>query len=628
MAQSRWASMLASLVATACSGSPSGPAPHSVPSAATSQVSSASAPPESVPADYAGVKALLQRAPGEAPAERSKTYGLVRQALSRLTEAQGSPMVLVEVGGTWKKHQLLPAERFVDVVSWGAAGLLFASDMPVVSVGPNVVSLELGKINVRGTGPPEVFDSSVTSEGVSGPAHSLTAPEGATRYVLVTGHDSYVFDTQTGDKLFQGPAKGAALVRSASGATRLAQLDGKKGYVLREVPEGTEVARWPRLGSVDESRGLAVVRDVIDGRSEANVSLVRIADGTVLAKYAVPKGVTRTYGDARISPDGRSIAYAAMGGTWRLDFDTGRDTLLAPRAVLSDVPSTWFTKDGKHVCIDPLEAPAPPAALLPGTMQRCDVARNGVAHVAYLAAPRPPWKRATEQQFPSEDLDVAFGTVSNDGALAAATLYSGARQLAVRQPIAVAVYDARTGKELWTKLINDEGSLGEGLGLQFSDDLDFLFVAGFPFRARTGELVQKKTELFKPLLARFGVAIDDSMLLEPGGRLMQEIWAFPKHGGTEFVARKQGGLLVLHNPLSGTVALLPATTVANANVFIPGKAGAIAFVPGGKFAVQGTGDDLVCAFGDVLAPIDVCRGGPDEVTPAQVAETWARANKE
>jgi hypothetical protein len=565
-------------------------------------------PPGKAPTTFAGVVKLLERAEREPDAPRKQTYALAREALALLTNQPGHPAILAQVTTPEgiADTRLLPQNRTVEVAGW-RGGLRVAGDR-VAKVGERLVSLQGGRVAIW-----KEERKPITTVS----AQALEVPEGEARFVLVRGKGStFVLDTETEKATLEGKDEGAILLRTAGGATRFAHLvetGGKKSYDIVELPDAKPVASWSGFIAADAARGLAAVSDtrVVATGVNGFMAVVHLADGRALASrtFTMEKFFTRVLAKAKISPDGRSIAGVDFPDAWRVHLDSPRDERLLRTKSLLPPREVAFTADGKHVCVDAPGLASPRAPGVAGTTQRCYVV-GGVAHVASLPAPPPRFRRAAREDFTPNDFGygVDYEAMSPDGKLVANLLYDGKPWPMVPQRFAVAVTDAATGKQLWSQFCGtDSSSLLSPPEITFSADAAHLMVDGVRVDARTGapvDGVPVALASLEPLFDRFG--------LEPGKgdlklmRLGQDLPFFQKSALVWTADLAPRPLSVFLDPTSLTVALR-ANGSKLALVLASGATSALAILPDGTFATSGSGSDLVCAFGDVLAPFDLCR---------------------
>lgn len=596
----------------ACASPPREPAQLPPVVVSASATSAPTVAPEALPTTYAEIDKLLVRARAESESERKKTYALARQALVALTHESGRPAILTSVrtANGREETRLVPQNRRLQTERWGSLAVAGAQ---VVKVGDRVVSLDSGRITIWDREPVRI-----DSEGTT----SLSVPPGETRFFLATSKKSaVVIDSKTGKAVVEALADGAVLLRSAAGKTRFAHQPSAKAntYLLSEIEVDASgaavpktVVEWRSNVAADASRGLVVVvRSLPDPvSSDAELCAIRLLDDVVIGKQRVSfEKSAGPFLNARISPDGKSFAFTTLSEARRFHLDTGRDELVK-RLGTSAMPirSVAFSADGAHVCADAPGDPFPRAKGVPGTSQRCYVAGD-IAYIANLAAPPVGFRRASPEAFARAGfgVDRSYEAVSPGGALVAAILHDGKPAPLAPQRFTVAVYDARTGKQLWNQFLDSMRSLDNPADLGFSDDGAELLVDGVRLDARTGAALDDKpvdSASLTPLMKRFGMNVDGKTLSLR--RLGYDVPFFQTGQLVWTVDLAPRPLSIILDPVTLTLALR-GNGSKQSIVLASGPTSALAFLPDGSFAKSGEGSDLVCELGSVLAPIEVCQ---------------------
>ncbi len=579
-----------------------------VTASATVQSAAPVTAPEQPPTDYAGVAKLLERARGEPEAAKRATYELVRRALAALTGAAGEPRVLAEVKAPRgdREQVLLPERERVQVAAWGSTGLRVVG-RSAVRVGERAVALDDRAITVWSAGPKRLLADDVLR---------LEAVQGEPRFLLARGGvRSFLVDTDTGESLLEGPSRAALFAPSGRGTTRLTHYAPATGFRLLELPKAEAVQTFAAMIAADPARGLVLTSRVnllASLKKELSIALVRVADGAVETQLSLPadKWESRVFAMGTLSPDGKSLFSLDVDArATRISLISGKEEVLAKSPAGQPFQRGVFTADSAHVCLDPPGLAYPKAKLVPGTTQRC-YEHGDVAHIAHLAAPPAGFRRAAREELVREGFGhhLSYETISKDGNLVAAVLYDGKPTPTTVQRITIAVYDAKTGRQLWNQFLPGTRTLSEQIDLVFTDDNEHLWVDGVRVAARTGEQVDgipQPLGAFAAPLTRFGVALDPITLQL--ARLGFAIPAFPSSAMVLEGEAKPLALSIFVDPVSGTVALRSKRSKKTV-LLVPAQNGALALLPDGKLSVRGNGDDLVCRFGQLLAPIGACLG--------------------
>ncbi len=584
-----------------CSPPPTNPGAASVSAKPMLNVASAdvtSTPiEEAAPATFDEVATLLVRSRAESEDTRKKTLTVARRALVTLTGTAGKPVVIAKVRSprgheeTW----LLPQGAPVELAEWPKKELRIAGNQVRV-VGDKIVSTRDGQVALWSDGRKQV--AADTS------AELITVP-GDPRFVLVRGRDNaFVLDTQDGSSRLAGPSLGAVLVRAKDGTRFLRREDtGARRYARFDLPELTEKESWSfYLGTNVSGRHVAVGR--LDDKGAVTVSVLALPDLTVQSSATLatlPNGAPRAFEAGLLNGEGTAFASVEPGdGVRLLRMPTGKEEVIARESKGRPVRSLAFTEDGNHVCADAPGAPIPRAKLVPGTFQRCYPTARG-ALIGHVGEPPIGWRRANHDEI-SGATGATFEAISRDGSRIASTLFQGS--LSSSPQVAVAVHDAKTGKQLWNQFI-DQRDLRVPSDLWFSDDGLHLKVGPVRVMAENGEAVDGKPvdlATLEPLLGGFGVNLGSGPMV--AAHLAGPIPSFPSP--PLVLSASPTGLTVYVDPTSG-VAAIQSQENRKVAVFAPASEGAVAYLPDGSFAMTGTGDDLACQFGSVLAPIEVCR---------------------
>jgi len=375
--------------------------------------------------------------------------------------------------------RLLPSGETVEVAPWQGGELRVAAPR-VAKLSNGLVSLSADRITVWAGEPKQIEASDIDT---------LVAPPGEARFVLAVGaKKAFVVDSQDANTRLESASEGAMLGRGEKGPTRLGRLTDKRKYEIVELTDGKQVEIWQDLVAHDATRGLvAVSRTDVDAQYKAfvEIAIMRVSDGAVQAKSRLPiETAVKLIGKARISPDTKSLAYATITEAYHVHLDSGRADLLMRARKDWLIQSAVFTADGAHVCVDAPGPAFPRSKPVPSATQRCYVS-NGVAHVAHLMPPPAGFRRAQREDFIAADFGFQedYEVINDNGSLVAAILYDGKPLPFVPQRFTLAVYDAKTGKQLWNQFLDGMQSLTP-VSLEFTADGETLLVDGV--RVRVG----------------------------------------------------------------------------------------------------------------------------------------------
>lgn len=552
---------------------------------------------EPAPASFADVAKLLVRSRGESEDTRKKTLTMARRALVTLTGTAGKPVVIAKVRSLRGREEtwLLPQGAPVEIAAWPGKELRIVGSR-VRAIGDKVVSLRDGQVALWSEGRKQIA-ADTSAEFVS--------LSGEDRFVLVKGRESaFLLDTQKGTAELGGPSLGATLLRSKDGTRFLRRRDdgGKRRFARFDLPELTEKDAWSfYLGTNEAEKHLAVGR--VDDKGAVTISVLALPELTVQssATLAAPSGAPRIFDAGLLNDAGTSFASIEPGeGARLLRLPTGKEELVARESKGRAMKTLAFTQDGNHLCIDAPGLATPKAKLVPGTFQRCYPTDAG-ALIGHLGEAPPGWRRATREEVGGAE-SATFETISRDGSMVAAILFRGA--ITSAPELSVAVYDTKTGKQRWNQFIESR-DLRAPSELWFSDDGKHLMVGGVRVMAQNGEAVDGKPEdlsTLDPMLRSFGMNVGTGPLV--AAKLASPIPSFPSPALV--LSASPSGLTIYVDPTSRVTAIQSQENRKVA-LFAPAKDGAVAYLPDGSFSVSGSGEDLACQFGGVLAPIEVCR---------------------
>lgn len=553
-----------------CGCTPAATAPAPVrPRPIPERVNAERAPAPKEEATLALASTLLAEAKGREGAERTALLERVFKVLEAATGKAGRAAIVrpTPLG----EPLLLPDGRHVEVAALGDAGLRIAGK-GLHQVGPRVLSLVKGQVTLHqpdATELDEQFDS-------------IDVPPRADRYVLARrGDRAFVLDAETGKTVLETGAKGAQLLYQTDGTVRLFGADGGKA-TLRDVPTGKvviELAGREALVALDPLAKRMAIWTMVSPRNGSvdnlqvfeRIAVLDTVDGQEVGSVRVPAvmGARGTF-----SRDGKRLALSHVSGTPGTVFDFALLDIAAGTYRRIGSSKTFergavaFTADGKHVCADPPAAPVPAARVPAGRVAQCLTFRAADGHddaVIVSYAPQAGWR-----------------LVASDGTAEIAP----AVQLDPRGRRAVFVLARAAGPQSVLNPVSMQAVVVDATG----KDEDFVIPLG--------SLAPLQVDVRFSLDGRYLDTNIGLIDLEERGlvtRHPRNITPSPVAAGYK-LGTDSDSSVVLVTPAGETSTIVFWDISVSAALLDDGRFDPMTSRPG----------DMACAFGDILAPIEVC----------------------